>query len=263
MNKLFQTARLNALYHWLELTGREILYNEDGNSIEEVVSSNIECEWQTKNWNLHEGTDKENNHISIICSLNNWASHITDILTDTSFDLLVLLPLPVGEKMKDENGKEFDFNMKPYEKLDRYYGRFFLVVSELILDFGDIAKKLGISDYNQFFSEDNKYDYSKVRGYINNVFKHKTNNFHSCNHHIPILFNDSLASREKYTSKENDYLIKIGCSHEYKLKDKNYIHSMPRLIDIIEFVGICYIKLDKLFNENNIIKLAEEYGDKY
>ncbi len=179
MQKLYQTARFNALYHWMELTGRDLNYTEQGNTVREEVADNFECKWQQRNWKIHKGTDKEDNHISIICSLNNWASHISDILTDMSFDLVQIYSFPVKDEMIDDETKEkFEFDIYTYEKLMRHYGRFFLVISELILDFGEIAKKLGKTnkDLNKFYSEDNVLDYEKLRGFINNVFKHKTNN---------------------------------------------------------------------------------------
>jgi hypothetical protein len=264
MQKLFQTARLNALYHWIELTGRDLNYTEHGNTIREEVADNFECKWQQKNWEIHKGTDKEDNHISIICSLNNWSSHISDILTDVSFDLVQIYHFPVEEEMTDEEtGEKFEFDMYPYEKLMRHYGRFFLVVSELIVDFGDIAKKLGKNDFGNFYSENNVLDYGKLRGYINNVFKHKTNNFHRCNHHVPILFNDGFPPLDKYQSNSNEYMIEIGCSHEYSKKDVDYILRLPRMVDVIKFLGICYQKLDKLLDETGLIEISKEYGNKY
>jgi hypothetical protein len=264
MQKLFQTARLNALYHWIELTGRDLNYTEHGNAIREEVADNLECKWQQRNWKIHEGTDKKDNHISIICSLNNWSSHISDILTDVSFDLVQIYNSPVNEEMTDvETGKKFEFDVYPYEKLMRHYGRFFLVVSELIVDFGDIAKKLRISDFGKFYSDNNVLDYGKLRGFINNVFKHKANNFHRCNHHVPILFDDGFPPLDKYQSNSNEYMIEIGCSHEYSKKDVEYILRLPRMVEIIKFLGICYQKLDKLLDENGLRELSKEYGDKY
>lgn len=263
MQKLFQTARLNALYHWLELTGRDLNYTDETNSIREEVLDNIECKWQQKNWELHKGTDKDDNHISIICSLNNWSSHITDILTDASFDLVPIYSFPIKETMKNENQEEFDFDTYPYEKLMRHYVRFFLVVSELIVDFGDIANKLGKSDFGKFYSENNVIEYPKLRGFINKVFKHKTNSFHICNHHIPILFDDGFSPLNEYLATEKEYLIEISCKYEYSKKDVEYILRLPRLVDIIKFLGECYQKLNTLLDEDGLIKLSKEYGDKY
>ena len=146
--------------------------------IREEVSNNYECQWQQKNWELHEKTKEKENHVSIFCSLNNWASHITDMLMDTQFDNVILYPDLIEEKMfDDEKGEKVDIDTYDHQKLSRHYGRFLLVVSELIVDFGDIAKQLGKNDYSDYYSKGNIFNYSAVRGFINNVFKHKTTNF--------------------------------------------------------------------------------------
>ena len=263
MNKLFQTARQSALYKWLEISGRELLYSDDMTFIKEEVTNNYECSWQQKNWSLHQEKDEEDNHVSIFCSLNNWASHLSDLLLDVQFDGILLYTEPVREEIIDEHGEKIAIDTYNHDRLSRYYGRFFLVVSELLVDFGDIAKQLGIKDANKLYSDGNLFGYSEVKGFINNVFKHKTNNFHVCNHHIPLLFCDAFAPRNNYVKSGKEYLVEIGCSHDYNKKELEYILSHPRLIDVISFLAICYEKLDGLMTAENILTLAAKYGDKY
>ncbi len=260
MSILFKTVRLNALKNWCDFTSRKLEYKE--NSLFPTIENTeltFECKWQRKNWEFHVGKPQENNHVSIFCSLNSWASHLTDILTDESLDSIPLYAVPIDDQI-ELNGETVTLDREIYEKLCRYYGRFFLVVSELIVDFGDIAKKLG--EKEDYYSKDNVIDYGHLRGYINNVFKHKVENFHSCNHHIPILFNDGLED-EKYEAKSKEYLVEIGCKHKYKLKGKNYILSLPKLERVILFIAICYVNLDTLLTDSKIEDIAKEYGDLY
>jgi len=58
-------------------------------------------------------------------------------------------------------------------------------------------------------------------------------------------------------------MIEIGCSHEYSKKDVAYILRLPRMVDVIKFLGICYQKLDKLLDETGLAEISKEYGDKY
>lgn len=185
------------------------------------------------------------------------------MLCDTRYDLVQILDEPVDEEETDENGNVTELDNFNYEKLYRHYSRFLLVVSELLVDFSDIAKFLDNSNTTKIFESESHISYSKLRAFINNVFKHKTKNLHKCNHHIPILFEDGIIHDYKTDSTDEKYFVKIGCSHKYGLKDVEYILVLPRLIEIIRLLIFCYNKIDDLMTDENIQIIAEEYGDKY
>lgn len=263
MHFYFQNARLRALHTWLYGTGR-VLLNKDGEVLSrEYHSSNFECKWQLKNEELHVGTPQEDNHISIFCSLNDWASHITDILGDHRFDLIPLIEEPIREEEINKDGNKIENDVFEYKLLARHYARFFLVVSELIVDFDDMAKLIDKSLTNKIFENSNLMSYLGLRGYINNVFKHKTKNIHKCNHHIPIVFEDGNIYNDLIETNHANYYIKVGCTHEYELKNTEYILVLPRLIEVVKLLIYCYEKIDELLTADKIKSIASTYGSKY
>ncbi|PPK83797.1 hypothetical protein CLV84_4343 [Neolewinella xylanilytica] len=263
MNNYFRNSRLKALHHWLHSSGREILY-QDGESIpREYIANNFECKWQLKNEDIHRDTDKENNHVSIFCSLSSWSSHITDLLSDVRFDQTSLSDQPIKDKVVNSKGEIVEIDIYEDELLFRHYSRFFLVVSELLVDFADIAKFVDSSNKSKIFENNSLISYEKLRGYINNVFKHKTHNLHKCNHHIPFIFSDGNIHGLDYKHDKDTYYIEVGCSHNYGLKNIEYIIVIPKLIEVIRLIIHCYNVVDNLLTGEKIKYIAGEYGDKY
>jgi len=172
MEKTFRQTREDALLQWLKTTKREITI-DSGKLLTDNLSNAFECEWQ----------GLANDHVSLFCSLGEWGSNITDSLMDSRFD-------------------DYHFeNEDESEVLFRYYTRMFLVISEMLTDFQDIYKKAeSITDNkiarNYYFQsvlpENNTI--TQLLNFINKICKHKTNNFHICNHHNEIRFEDAGAT---------------------------------------------------------------------
>src|SRR2546422_11393446 len=99
---IFQTVRQKELKFWLTKTNRKF---KIGDSFEE----SFECHWQL------EADKRGKNHISIFCSLGDFATNLTDLLRDKRCD-----------KYKFGLEEERD------KALFRYYTRIFLIASELL-----------------------------------------------------------------------------------------------------------------------------------
>ena len=145
----------------------------------------IECSWQNKAFDLGY------NHISIFCSIGQFVSHITDLLRDYRFD-------------KYEFGKSEEVN----ELIFRYYSKILLIASEDFTNFQDLYiladEKITTNQLNRFSKNEIRVKQDNARhklakgtekikkllDYINKICKHKTANFHLCNHHIQFLFED-------------------------------------------------------------------------
>jgi hypothetical protein len=212
---LFGSIRKTTLTFWLEKTERELKIL--GTPVSRIVIDDysgglFECQWQHQARTI---TNDTHWHVSHFCSLGDWASNITDMLTDARYD-----DLP------------FDFGAYG-QILFRYYTRFLLVVSELIDDFaglltlmeGETSKK----DRRQDLS--NILDGNKLSGFINSVCKHKAapnqeTKFHYCNHHLPIFFEDS---GEICTF--NNAITKI----KFDISEPDGV-VMPRLSDLVVLV---------------------------
>lgn len=170
---LFKDVRKHALDYWITQTGRSI--ETYGHKVKiDTFENGFECNWQSM---AQELKNNDQWHISYFCSLGDWASNISDLLLDRRYDSL---------RLSDPNSEDAKI-------LFRYYTRILLVVSELLVDFKDIAETLHLN--SQLF--ENK-EYSL---FINSVCKHKagkpkglgkaSHKLHTCNHHLPILFEDS------------------------------------------------------------------------
>jgi len=203
----------------------------------------------------------------LFCSIGDWASHITDILNDYSLDEVELFPEFIWDRVEYESHSVIN-DMEIYSRLRRYYGRLFLIVSELLVDFKDVFDLLKKSGYcsgsaSNFYSNDSAIDFGKLKGFINNVFKHKTANIHKCDHHLALVFLDGFDVEETYIPDKNEYLIEIGCDHSYDKSEIEYVLCFPRISDILEFVVNCYQKLDTIIDDKSIIEICKTYGDQY
>jgi len=172
----FGAIRIPALQLWLNATGRvRNLFADD-------FAGSFECQWQS---GFGAANPNDDTHYSIFCSLGDFNTNITDLLTDERFDDLLFHP---------NNG----------EILFRYYSRIFLIASEILTDFQDILIVFRYSSItaprnraendisrNQLTPPGNPGAMQSLFDFINAVFKHKTRNIHSCNHHMKYHFVDS------------------------------------------------------------------------
>jgi len=214
----FGQIRRDSKKYWLAETKRKRNIND--NTID-----SLECFWQ----NNYVTPEKHN---SFYCSLAEWNTHITDILSDNRFD-------------------NFTFKTSRYNKaLFRHYTRLLLVVSEIITDFQDFkahisGKKQGpvrsaLSIPGHPFSVDELFSY------INNICKHKTGNtktkYHCLNHHVKYVFRDSTSLTRSETLNIKNITAKTA-------NDSEPI-EVPKLKDILVQVIHCYKCIDKYLADN-------------
>jgi len=162
----FKDVRNHCLRLWYSNTKRKRV------GLDDKFHNSLECTWQRRRRKL--GYD----HVSIFCSIGDWSTNITDLLTDERFDDLDLTI--------DED-KEIIF---------RHFTKLALVISELLSDFEKIHNiATGKNDTNASRACLSKADNPKIVDrfmcYINHIFKHKTAGLHLCNHHIPFCFDDA------------------------------------------------------------------------
>ncbi|GAB2683447.1 hypothetical protein GCM10027037_00330 [Mucilaginibacter koreensis] len=223
----FYEIRANALAYWIKQTKRVI--TDDISSIpNDDLSETFECSWQRKS---------DCGHVSIFCSLGDWASNITDILRDESLD-----------KCHVENKEES-------KQLFRYYTRLLLVISELLTDFQDLYieaaglpardKKSNTAARNFLFSlpEIKEYPVQEIFDFINTICKHKNKNLHRCNHHLDLFFDDS---KEEKPSKTQ--LVHIKNLSFDGQKDGILV---PKLQYFLTVLLQCYKNIDHYFEHEN------------
>ena len=212
-SNVFGGTRKQALYSWEAGTNRSFqLVNDD-------ITKSLECKWQDR---ATEELGYE--HISIFCSLGEWASNISDILKDGSCDC-------------------YDFLSDQHrEALFRYYTRFLLVVSEILGDFEEIVQKTESpqSKKPQEFLSRRRGEVHSLRGFVNKVCKHKVKSLHRCNHHLPIWFEDCSEGH--------------GFTRPICMGNLDFDHQpdgilIPKLSWFIDVILHCYTRLDDLFQK--------------
>jgi hypothetical protein len=220
----FGEIRSRAFQYWEQSTGRNC------QAVNDDITSAYECKWQDR------ATSEMNyNHISIFCSLGEWANNISDVLQNDSYDYYDYL---------DE---------EHHKSLFRYYTRLMLIISEMLCDFEEIVQlleSLQTKKARDFLSIQSG-DLDSVIGFINNVCKHKVGNYHLCNHHLPLWFEDC----NKVFSFANPLCIKnIGFEHPDGI-------LVPKLNYLIQVILNCYCRLDELFERET--DKFKEICDKY
>jgi hypothetical protein len=161
---LFGQVREPAFELWQQGTKRDCF------PINDVVLESYECKWQDRAV-FELGYD----HISIFCSLADWASNVSDILRNNLYDCFDLL---------DDEDRQALF---------RYYTRLLLVISELLSDFEQMvvaARRMNNLGAARNLLSNTPGEVHAVFGFINSVCKHKAKGIHRCNHHLPLWFDD-------------------------------------------------------------------------
>jgi len=220
----FKEIRIAALGHWLTKTERIRDVNDD-------YSMSIECTWQDE-------LVPEEDHNSLFCSLAEWSTNISDLLTEKTYDNL-----------------KFD-SQDHEEKLFRHYTRILLITSEILTDFKDVLKYL--KDYSGSRDKKNRkatkqlgnpnleFSCSQLFSYMNNVCKHKIGDrgvsnrvkYHVCNHHIKYSFKDSPS----FTRIKNSLKVK-NC--KTKVLKKEMKLEVPELIEVLDQILHGYDTIDK------------------
>jgi len=233
MDMLFKYTREPALELWLSQTHRV------RDQFSDNFSGSFECRWQTGF-----GTPNPNNdtHYSIFCSLGDFNTNITDLLTDERFDAL---------KFDPANG----------EVLFRYYSRIFLIASEILTDFQDMLLVFRHSDINvrgtkeenntsrhELSPSSNPTGMQNIFDFINTVFKHKTRNIHSCNHHMKYYFEDSgdvMPTTATITVQNVTNILKGLKEGRITQPPENVV--IPRLVQLLDLVIHGYQVIDQIF----------------
>jgi len=227
----FYEFRIDALNYWIDNTNRVITDKYSNIKNDDLVAT-FECKWQNKS---------THGHVSIFCSLGEWASNITDILKDESLD------------------KCYFEDLEESHLLYRHFTRLLLVVSEMLTDFQDIymmSRGLDPNNYKdrkkaaprKFLFGINEIDIdplTEILGFTNNVCKHKTQHIHKCNHHLDIYFHDDPAT-DKFDMEQYIHSKKLDFT-----QGKAGI-VMPKLRFILYTVILCYKKLDDYFNKDEV-----------
>jgi len=250
----FRTTRKNGLSFWLKETGRKF-------KITDNTASAFECEWQDP------ASENGFNHISIFCSIGEFACHITDLLRDYRYD-----------------NYEFDKSDEVNEVLFRFYSRLILVISEVITDLQDLwiltnyeistkaYNRLAIKTKREYQNtarealSNNTDELNNFFDFANRVCKHKTQNLHICNNHIVYHFEDFKSSTGIKKS------IKLGNIKNYiaydeatfKKNQKPKVLIVPELEYLISLTTNSYITVNNLFADhvNKFIHICEHYEDK-
>ena len=218
----YGTIRKRVLKKWLKKTKRVRLKFEDD------FSKSLDCVWQNKAEKL--GYD----HISVFCSLGEWSTNLTDLLTEEKYDDL-----------------KFD---KDFEIVFRIYTRYFLIISEILEDFINInkeikklesKKKSGNDLENNSFREN---ELKNLSDYINTIFKHKYENLHLHNHHIKKCFLDITDSKSNWEFECVDIITIDKVQQTYS---ESGCIEIPRLNYLIEVILKCYDKIKKEFKAND------------
>ena len=242
-NIKFGEIRLDALGLWCRGTGRTLKALDDSLPIliDDFIDG-FECSWQTMAWDIK----GKNWHVPHFCSLGDWASNITDILTDSRYDNITF---GIDE--------EFD------QCLFRYYTRFMLIISEVLTGFADL---LDVIFHIEQPEARKKISTSEMKtrdlfSFINSVCKHKTSSdnlmkLHKCNNHLPILFEDSGQICHFVDP------LKIG-KNRVKSPDGPGGIVMPKLEALVSVVLKSYKVLDEEFlkNPEKFEKFVSEQGD--
>ena len=235
----FKFIRIPALEVWLIQTHRVREQFSDN------FSGSFECRWQT---NFGATDPNSDIHYSIFCSLGDFNTNITDLLTDERFDPLL-------------------FDTANGEILFRYYSRIFLIASEILTDFQDILTVFRHTDINAPSSRrgenvisrnlltpaNNPDTIQNLFDFINTVFKHKTRNIHSCNHHMKYYFQDSgdaMPATDTITMQNVTTILDSVRNKTIPKLPENVI--IPPLVQVIGILVQGYQVIDQIFQADPV-----------
>jgi hypothetical protein len=149
MTDLFAKSRRLAFEKWQSGTNRQ------GHGLDERYENSYECRWQ-----YHAQESLGYTHISLFCSLADWAGNITDLLSDTRYD-------------------DYDFeNHDHHYILARYYTRIMMVIAEHLADLQQMAQvmlemKSSKAARELISPSDEKNWVNHFHAFVNHICKHK------------------------------------------------------------------------------------------
>lgn len=224
----------------LKLWKKSTLRTRGFKKFNDNISKSLECKWQRKY------TTNSQKHNSFYCSLGEWNNHITDLLSDKTYDTL-----------------NFN-NIEQRKCLFRQYTRIMLITSEILTDFKDFLNFLSLIKLSknekkekvEFNLDIIPLNFNDILAYINSICKHKfstgenSNKYHIKNHHVEYLFEDEL----------DGYLV-VNPIYE-NADEENFINDLyvPKLEYLIRQILHCYKIVDrelKLHYADHKIKLQK------
>ncbi len=203
----------------------------------------VSCQWQIL------ASQSGFGHVSIFCSVWEWAANLTDILLDCRFDVY-----PVGQPWVDSDHNS-NYGYPSFietcpEILARHYFRTLILAAEILEDLTILrkamaddpgAKKNARSDLSQ-----GALQVDTLMRYVNTICKHK-GRLHECNHHLPKKFLDDDPSFDPRHYEDWGFL--------------NSTIEIPRYLDIIETVAGAFVKVDQLLHQPDMMtKVGGIYG---
>ncbi|MFO1485543.1 MAG: hypothetical protein U1F71_19430 [Verrucomicrobiaceae bacterium] len=247
----FGTVRNDALERWKQLAdpcGHSHFFKLPNAGIEaplmwQLLGYPISCQWQVMAGSAGFG------HISIFCSVWEWAANLTDLLLDCRFD-----DYAIGQQQgdSDQDASDIDsiFHQNAPEVLARHYFRTLIIAAEILEDLTILRKSMsdcsGAKKNARTELSQSSLPVDTLIKYVNTICKHK-GDLHGCNHHLPKRFLDE------------DPSFDLG-----RYQDWKYLHSfieIPRYVDIIETVIGAFKKVDQLLRlPDSMKKVGDIYG---
>ena len=189
-------------------------------------------------------------HISIFCSIWEWASNLTDTLLDHRFD-----DYPIGELDSDAKAQLGDevtmFIEYAPEILSRHYFRTIVLAAEILEDL-TILRNTMIDDSREKKNARNDLTngpihVDKLIEFVNRICKHKSS-FHACNHHLAKRLLDTIEDFDpKYYA-------------EWKFLTEDCI-EIPRYEDVIQTVIGAFRRIDDFLSDPGYMrKVGNVYG---
>jgi hypothetical protein len=232
----FKTIRESAFQYWLSETKR-IRKDET-----DRFDASFECTWQARFAPINE---LETLHYSVFCSIGSSNSNISDMLDDKRYD-------------------NFIFDESTQDILFRYYTRIYLIASEILTDFQDTLTVFRTGNINAAgrTAENNLSRIElEIQGqpdtiqnlfdFINKIFKHKTRNIHSCNHHMHLYFEDSAQPQptSDFLDINNVKSVLASVQNNTIIALPEYI-IIPPLRHILSIIVHCYKVVDITFRSD-------------
>jgi len=211
----------------------------------QLMSYPISCQWQARAGSSGFG------HISIFCSVWEWAANVTDVLLDNRFDDYPVGELGAQETQGLDNEDTMVLEQTP-EILARHYFRTIMLSAEVLEDLTILRVQMASSPPTK---KNARNDLSRaplaVDGlieYANRVCKHKEA-LHRCNHHIPKRFLDA------------DLGFEPGHYTDWNFLAQDAI-EIPRYGDIIETVVGAFSRADELLRDSdNLGRIGRAFGN--
>jgi len=172
-------------------------------------------------------------HVALFCGIGEWASHITDLLSDASNDNLRF----------DNEGQQ--------RRLSRHYFRLMFAIVELLNDFEDALKKIGVTDCRSRLSGTVSVD--DFQAFVNQVIKHKAKALHRHDHHLPLMFSDAGADGE------GPRVIRLG-TKDFSGSDGFDSILVPSLDCLLNVVFAAYAAFDReVEDKDRFMKVCVAY----